>query len=147
MQTKLICTLWKVESREFKLWEQVTYLKRSFLLNVHRWKIASFELTQVLMSFLFKQCISTRTTDAQWSLFSSKSQTFGLGQTIWADKFWGIWGIFGRFISTHFGTVSPLSMFSINQPLFLQKNSVFISKFQIFIWDWDLNLGRKELGI
>ena len=37
--------------------------------------------------------------------------TFGLGQTIWADKFWGIWGIFGRFISTHFGTVSPLSMF------------------------------------
>ena len=39
----------------------------------------------------------------------------------WADKFWGIWGIFDRFISTHFGTVSPLSMFSINQPLFLQK--------------------------
>jgi hypothetical protein len=22
-------------------------------------------------------------------------------KTIWADKFWGIWGIFGRFISTH----------------------------------------------
>ena len=20
----------------------------------------------------------------------------------WADKFWGIWGIFGRFVSTHF---------------------------------------------
>jgi hypothetical protein len=40
----------------------------------------------------------------------------------WADKFWGIWSIFGRYISTHFGTVSPLSMFSINQPLFLQKN-------------------------
>ena len=39
----------------------------------------------------------------------------------WADKFWGIWGISGRFISTYFGTVSPLSMFSINQPLFLQK--------------------------
>ena len=29
-----------------------------------------------------------------------KSQTFGLAQTIWADKFWDIWGIFGRFIST-----------------------------------------------
>ena len=42
-------------------------------------------------------------------------------QTIWTDKFWGIWGIFGRFISTHFGTVSPLSMFSFNQPLVLQK--------------------------
>ena len=51
--------------------------------------------------------------------FSSKSQTFGLGQTIWADKFWGI---FGRFISIHFGIVSPLSMFFINEPLFLQKN-------------------------
>ena len=24
--------------------------------------------------------------------FSSKSKTFGLGQTIWADKFWGIFG-------------------------------------------------------
>ena len=24
-----------------------------------------------------------------------KSRTFGLGQTNWADKFWGIWGIFG----------------------------------------------------
>ena len=47
-------------------------------------------------------------------LFSSKSQTFGLGQTNWADKFWGIWDVFGRFISTHVGTVSPLSMFSIN---------------------------------
>jgi hypothetical protein len=55
-------------------------------------------------------------------LFSAKSQTVGLGQTIWADKFWGIWGIFSQFISTHFGTVSPLSMGSINQPLFLQKN-------------------------
>ena len=34
----------------------------------------------------------------------------------WADKFSGIWGIFGQPISTHFGTV-----LSIIQPLFLQK--------------------------
>ena len=33
----------------------------------------------------------------------------------WADKFWGFGGIFGQFINTHFGTVSPLNMFSINQ--------------------------------
>ena len=33
----------------------------------------------------------------------------------------GIWGILGRFISTHFGTVSPLSMICISQPLFLKK--------------------------
>jgi hypothetical protein len=45
--------------------------------------------------------------------FLSKSQTFGLRQTIWADKFWGILGIFGQFISIQFGIVSPLSMFSI----------------------------------
>ena len=50
-------------------------------------------------------------------------ETFGLGLTIWADKYWGIWRIFGQFISTHFGTVSPLSMLSINQPLFLQKKT------------------------
>ena len=55
------------------------------------------------------------------AFFSLKSRTFGLGQTNWADKFWGIWGIFGHTINTHFGTVSPLSMFSIIQPLFLQK--------------------------
>jgi hypothetical protein len=39
----------------------------------------------------------------------------------WADKFLGIWCIFGQTISTHFGIVSPLSMFSIIQPLFLQR--------------------------
>ena len=59
--------------------------------------------------------------------FLLKSRTFGLGQTIWADKFWGIWGFFSRFISTHFGAVSPLSMFSIIQPLFLQKTKPLYS--------------------
>jgi hypothetical protein len=49
-----------------------------------------------------------------------KSRTFGLGQTIWAEKFWGIWGI----IITHLGTVSPLSMFFNIQPLFLKKNKL-----------------------
>jgi hypothetical protein len=56
------------------------------------------------------------------ALFSLKSRTFGLGQTNWADKFWGIWDIFSQSTSTHFGTVSPLSMFSIIQPSFLPKN-------------------------
>jgi hypothetical protein len=55
------------------------------------------------------------------AFFLSKSQTFGLGQTTWADNFGGIWGIFGWFIGSHLATVSPLSMFSINKPLFLQK--------------------------
>jgi hypothetical protein len=39
----------------------------------------------------------------------------------WADKFWGNCGIFGQTINTHFGAVSPLPMFSIIQPLFLQN--------------------------
>ena len=65
-------------------------------------------------------------TDYRRSMnFSSKSQTFGLGQKIWADKFRGIFSIFGQLISPHFGTVSPLSMFSINQSLFLQKLSLY----------------------
>ena len=53
-------------------------------------------------------------------LFSLKSSSFGLWQTNWANKFWGIWGIFDRTISTHGGTA--LSMFPIIQPLSLQKN-------------------------
>ena len=42
--------------------------------------------------------VKSRTTDAQWSLFPSKSQTFGLGQTIWADKF-GAFGVFSAKVS------------------------------------------------
>ena len=32
----------------------------------------------------------SRTTDTQRDFFR-KSQTFGLGQTNWAENFWGIW--------------------------------------------------------
>ena len=77
----------------------------------------------------------TRTTDDQKEFFS-KNQNFWVlaDKTNWAENFGSIWGIFGQTISTHFGAVNPLSMFSIIQP---------------FIWDWDLYLilGRKELGI
>ena len=54
----------------------------------------------------------------------------------WADKFSGIWGIFGQPICTHSGTASPLSMFSIIQPFFLQKTKPLypVSTSQIFIW-------------
>ena len=43
-------------------------------------------------------------------------------QNFWAlvDKL-GYFGIFSQTISMHFGTMSLLSMFSIIQPLFLQK--------------------------
>ena len=57
-----------------------------------------------------------------------KSWTFGLRQTNWADKFCGIWGIFGRTISAHFGTVSPLSMFFslFNNHYFYKRLSLYI---------------------
>ena len=63
---------------------------------------------------------------------------YGLGQTICANKFWDVWDVFEQSISTHFDTVSPLSMFSINQPDSISKSQLSI---------WDLNLGRIELGI
>ena len=50
-------------------------------------------------------------------LFSSGSHFF----LAWADNFEAFGVFYSQFISTHFGTVSPVSMFSINQPLFLQK--------------------------
>ena len=52
--------------------------------------------------------------------FFQKFLIFGLEQTLWAE-FGDIWGIFGQTISTHFGTLISLSLFSIIQPLFLQK--------------------------
>ena len=56
-------------------------------------------------------------------------RTFGLVYTIWADKFWGILDM------------RPMSMFSINQTLFLQKTSLDKPELQLFIWDLDFNLG------
>ena len=40
-------------------------------------------------------------------------------------------------------------MFSIIQPLFLQKKTkpLYPHKYQTFIWDWDLNLGSKEFSL
>ena len=42
------------------------------------------------------------------AFFHCNPDLFGLGQTNWADKFWGIWGIFDRTISTHFCPCFPL---------------------------------------
>ena len=74
------------------------------------------------MNFLFFRCQSNPPTDYGHPerAFIQKSRTFGLGQTFWADFFRGIWGIFGWIISTHFG------MFSIIQPLFQKKLSLYI---------------------
>ena len=101
--------------------------------------IVSFSVRSYCISKLVKSKISVhsyvaQTTDAQWSLCSLKPQ---------------FWGIFGQTISTHFGTVSPLSMFSTLQLPFLQKTKPLYphSTSQTSIWDWDLNLnlGRKSI--
>ena len=76
--------------------------------NIKRNAALQWMLSKCLYSIM--SCCIARTTDAQWSLFSVISQTFGLEQTNRADKFWGI---FDQTISTHFGTVSSLSMLSI----------------------------------
>ena len=65
----------------------------------------------------------------------------------WADKFWDIWGIFGRNISTHFGTVSPLYMFSNIQPLFLQKTKPLYPHPKCLFGIGILILAAKNLGI
>ena len=66
------------------------------------------------------------------------SHTLPAPSFILGSKFWGIWGIFGQFISNHLGTVSRLSMFSLNQPLFLQKTkpSYPYPKYLFDIWIW-----------
>ena len=45
----------------------------------------------------------------------------GFGRQFGQISFGAFGSILGRFISTHFGAVIPLSMFSIIHPLFLQK--------------------------
>ena len=90
-----------------------------------------------------KPCTNARTTDAQWSLFSLKSRIFGLGQTNWADKFWGISGIFGQTISTHFGTVSETLVHVFHHSTIIStKNKLlyphpkYVIGFGIGIWIW-----------
>ena len=52
----------------------------------------------------------------------------------------GVFGVFPAELSPH-----NLSSFSINQSLFLLR---FLRHLKgIFIWDWDMNLGCKELDI
>ena len=78
-----------------------------------------------------------------WSFFQ-KSRTFGLGQTFWAETFWGIWGIFGRTISTHFGTVSLC--FPLFNHYFYKNLSLYIQLPNIYL-GLGFNLGCKKFEI
>ena len=90
-------------------WTECTYANSCCLVN----SIMEFHLKMVLVT---KHRL--RTPNAMKPFFI-EIQNFWVGQTDWADKFWGIWGIFGQTISTHFCTVNLLFIFSIIQPLFL----------------------------
>ena len=78
------------------------------------------------------------------AFFHQNPKLLGLGRQFGHINF-GTFGVFSVDLSAPIFVLSPLSMFS--QPLFLQKKLSLKSKSQIFIWDWVLNLGRKELAI
>jgi hypothetical protein len=65
----------------------------------------------------------------------------------WADKlgrkFWVIWGIFGQTYQDPFWYSECFPLFN---HCFYKKPSLYIHIPNTF-WDWDLNLGGKELGI
>ena len=77
--------------------------------------------------------------------FFISPELLGMGRQIEQINF----GVFSAelHIRIHFGTVSPLSIFSISQPLFLQKTKPLYPHPKYLLGDLDLNLGRKELGI
>ena len=62
--------------------------------------------------------------------FLIEIQNIGLEKTNWADKFWGIWDIFCRNISTHFGT-----------PCFLLFNHYVYKKISLYIHIPNIYLG------
>ena len=99
--------------RELHWWQDLTTNSRSNFL-------------QILIRFFNIYCDCYVWTSLWQSIvcmdYGHPMKLFFIKIPIWADRFWRIWGIFEQFISTHFGTVSPLSMFSIKQQLFLQEN-------------------------
>ena len=75
--------------------------------------------------------LTDRTTDAQWSLFSLKSKTFGLRQTNWSDKFWA----FGVFLAK---LSAPSLVQWVPCPLF---NHYFYKKLRLYIHIPNIYLG------
>ena len=64
------------------------------------------------------------------------------------QKSCGVFGVFPVEISAHILSLCvPSPWFSINQPLFLRKTKLSRNLKGKCIWDWDVNLGCKLLGI
>ena len=64
----------------------------------------------------------SRTTDAQWSLFSSKFKSFGLGQTNWAEILWCILVISSQTIGAILALWVPCSWESVAGFFFYNKH-------------------------
>ena len=68
----------------------------SKITNKLKWKKSCLIAVEFISDIAWVTNVQTRTTNAQWSFFSLKSRTFGLGQTNWSDKLWVIRGIVSR---------------------------------------------------
>ena len=136
------------EKKSFQFWWEIWIQVIVILLQLYLESVGN-RLNQAGQIFFFKDCIPNyfcwlflqpwlaifgwwmrrlipllypRTIDTQRIFFFRKSQTFGLWQTNWAENFGDICGISSQIISPRFSRLSPLSMLSIIQPLFLPKN-------------------------
>ena len=80
------------------------------------------------------------------AFFHWNPKRLGLGRQIGQINF-GSFGVFSVKLSAPiFVLWVACPCFPFFQPLFLQKTKPLISTSQIFIWDWDLNLGLKQSG-
>ena len=106
-----------------------------WLLGLHYKSVFLFEIRFCFLKKTIHQCsgvlfyfeISAPNADYRRPM---KTRTFGRGQTNWANKFLDIWGILAKM----------LSALIISKTLYPHPN-------QIFIGDWVLNLGHKELEL
>jgi hypothetical protein len=71
----------------------------------------------------------TRTRDTQREFFFQKSEICWLGQTFWAEIFWGIWGVLGQVISPR----GPILVLWIPCPCFPLFNHYFYKKLSLGI--------------
>ena len=92
---------------------------------------------RVIKMALGTTSILPRTTDTPRELFFQKSETFGLGQTYWAEILWGIWTIFGQIISTILALWVPCPWENVSGSFSYKKTLVNRSKtYNSQIWYW-----------
>ena len=108
----------------------------------------------VWMQCIFDRVSDCRATDLTDEGLRTPNETFSHRnpKLLGLDRQFGQvnFGVFGVFLANLSAPILVLWVLgprfpSINH--YFYKKLVFISQSQTFIWDWDLNLGHKELGI